>query len=230
MWDLIKITIELAEVISAVICFVLVWFMMKPYRLTGDARFLGLPLGFGIMGISHVIAVAVNFSSGVAWFWFMLIFRTFSFVFLATTYLFSNRPSNKTQYLWNTTLSIIIVVLFTLSLLVVVAPQLWESVGSSQIYWRIFIVISLCYIITVTLRNHFKKPDQMTLWIPFGFIFLSISQCLLIVYSLVYKVIDNSINVYWSAIVLRFAGLIMFIIVAYRTYYNSKENPNVKDT
>jgi hypothetical protein len=230
MWDLVKIAIALAEVFSAVICFVLVWFMMKPYRLTGDARFLGLPLGFGIMGISHVIAATVNFSSGVAWFWVMLIFRTFSFVFLATTYLFSSRSSNKIQYIWNTTLSSIIVVLFTLSLLAVVAPQLWESVGSSQIYWRIFIVISLGYIIAVTLRNHLKKPDPMTLWIPFGFIFLAISQCLLIVYSLVYKVMDNSINVYWSTIVFRFAGLIMFLIVAYRTYYNSKEDCNVKDT
>jgi hypothetical protein len=182
------------------------------------------------MGISHVIAATVNFSSGVAWFWVMLIFRTFSFVFLATTYLFSSRSSNKIQYIWNTTLSTIIVVLFTLSLLAVVAPQLWESVGSSQIYWRIFIVISLCYIIAVTLRNHIKKPDPMTLWIPFGFIFLAISQCLLIVYSLVYKVMDNSINVYWSTIVFRFAGLIMFLIVAYRTYYNSKEDCNVKDT
>ena len=91
-------------------------------------------------------------------------------------------------------------------------------------------VIALFYIITITLRNHVKKPDSMTLWIPFGFIFLTISQCLLIVYSLVYKVMDNSINVYWSSIVFRFAGLIMFLIVAYRTYYNSKEDDNVKNT
>ena len=91
-------------------------------------------------------------------------------------------------------------------------------------------VISLGYIIIVTLRNHLKKPEPMTLWIPFGFIFLAISQCLLIVYSLFYKVVENSINVYWSAIVFRFVGLIMFLIVAYRTYYNSKEDGNVKDT
>ena len=138
MWDLVKIAITLAEVFSAIICFVLVWFMMKPYRLTGDARFLGLPLGFGIMGISHVIATAVDFSSGVAWYWVMLIFRTFSFVFLALTYLFSSRASNKTQYLWNITLSAIVVVLFSLSLLVVVRsstlgkcwqlPNLLESI------------------------------------------------------------------------------------------------------
>jgi hypothetical protein len=230
MWDLVKITITLAEFFSAVICFVLVWFMMKPYRLTGDARFLGLPLGFVLLGISHAIATAVQFSSGVAWYWFMLIFRTFSFVFLATTYLFSSRSSKKTQHLWNITVSTMIVVIFTLSLLVLVAPQLWESVGSSQIYWRILMVISLCYIITVTIKNHFKKPNPMTLWIPFGFIFLAISQCLLIVYSLVNKVIDNSINVYWSTLVFRFAGLIMFLVVAYRTYYNSKEDRNAKNT
>ena len=230
MWDLVKITIELAEVISAIICFVLVWFMMKPYRLTGENSFLGLPLGFGIMGASHIIATAVGFSTDLAWFWFMVIFRTFSFLFLATTYLFASRASKKSHYLLNITLSTTIVVLFTLSLLVFIAPQLWSSFGSSQIYWRIFIVICLSYIIIVTLRNHVKKPDRMTLWIPFGFIFLTASQCLLIVYASVYKIIENSINVYWIAVGFRFAGLIMFLIVAYRTYYNSKEDDNVKNS
>jgi len=233
MWDLVKIIIELAEVFSAVLCFVLVWFMMKPYRLTGENSFLGLPLGFGIMGVSHVIAAAVGFSSGVAWFWFMLIFRTFSFMFLTTTYMFSSRLSKKTQPLWNMTFSITIVVLIILSLLVFVAPELvWETFGISQIYLRVFMVIFLGYIIIVTFRNHVKKPDSMTLWIPFGFVFLAISQCLLIIYNyaVAFPFIDNRLAFYWGSIAFRFAGLIMFLIVAYQTYYNSKEDGNVKDT
>jgi hypothetical protein len=224
MWDLVKITIELSEVISAVICFVLVWFMMKPYRLTGENSFLGLPLGFGIMGVSHVIATAVNFTTGVSWFWFMVLFRTFSFLFLATTYFFASRTTKKNQQLFNITLSGVIVTLFTFTLLGLIAPQLWNTFGTSQIYWRIFMVICLSYITAVTLRTHFKKPDPMTLWIPFGFIFLTLSQVLITVYSQVYKIMENSINVYWVSLAFRFAGLVMFLIVAYRTYYSSKED------
>jgi hypothetical protein len=229
MWDLVKIAIELTDVFSAIICFVLLWFMLKPYRLTGENRFLGLPLGFGIMGVSHIIAIVVTIDSIREGLWFMVLFRTFSFVFLAATYLFAGRASKKTQYLWNITLSIIIVVLFSLSLLVFVAPQLWENFGSAQVYWRIIMVICLGYIAAITLKNR-TKSDKMALWIPFGFIFLTISQSLVIVYALVYKIIDYSIFVYWGVVALRFAGFIMFLLVAYRTYYNSKEDDYGKDS
>lgn len=214
MSEVIRLVVEPA---SAIICFILVWFMIKPYRLTGEASFLGLPLGFGIMGIAHVIAATVAISKDVSW--FMLLFRTFSFVFIATTYYFSSKSSKKSQQLWNITLSALIVVLITFSLVIFVAPQsVWESDTGAQIYLRIFMMVFLVYIIVYTLRSHVKKPDPMTIWIPFGFIFLALSQ-----YSLLFFYIDLSRAAFWGAIMFRFAGLIMFLIVAYRTFYNSKE-------
>lgn len=219
-FDVLRLTVEPA---SAIICFILLWFMIKPYRLTGEGRFLGLPLGFGIMGISHVIAAAVAFSKDLSW--PMLLFRTFSFVFLATTYLFSRKSSNKSQNLWNIILSALIVVLITLSLLLFVAPEsIWESYSVAQVYCRIFIGICLGYIIVYTLRNHVKKPDPTTIWIPFGFIFLAISQ-----YSLIFTYIDHSVTAYWGAIVFRFAGLSMFLIVSYLTFYSTKDPKHDKD-
>ena len=210
-----RLTIEPA---SAIICFILVWFMIKPYRLTGENSFLGLPLGFGIMGISHVIAATVAFSKEVSW--FMLLFRTFSFVFLAITYFFSRKSSKKTQHLWNITLSAVIVVLITLSLLVVVAPQsVWENDSGAQIYCRIFMLSFLGYIIVNTLKSHVEKPDPSTIWIPFGFIFLALSQ-----YSLLLFYMDSGRSAFWGGIVFRFAGLAMFLLVAYLTFYRSKES------
>ncbi|MCL5878137.1 MAG: hypothetical protein M1540_10045 [Candidatus Bathyarchaeota archaeon] len=191
--------------------------MAKPYRLTGENSFLGLPLGFGIMGISHVIATAVAFFNDMAW--FMLLFRTFSFAFIATTYFFSTKSLKKTQYLLNITLSALIVVLITLSLIAFVAPQsIWESYSIAQVYCRIFIGIFLFYIIVFTINSHVKRPDPATLWIPFGFIFLAISQ-----YSLIFWYIDNSSAALWGAIAFRLVGLIVFLIISYRTFYSSKE-------
>ena len=215
MYDvLVRLTLEPA---SAIICFILVWFMIKPYRLTGEGRYLGLPLGFGIMGISHIIAAIVAFSNSLNW--FMLLFRTFSFLFLATTYFFSNKSSKKTQQIWNITLSALFVILITLSLLVFVAPQsIWETYSGTQIYFRIFMEIFLLYIIIHTLRGHVKKPDPKTIWIPFGFIFLALSQ-----YSFLLFYIDSGLAAFWGAYVFRFAGLIVFLIVAYQAFYSSKE-------
>jgi len=191
--------------------------MIKPYRLTGEASFLGLPLGFGIMGLAHVIATSVAFSRDMSW--PMLLFRTFSFVFLAATYFFASKSSKGSQQLWNITFSGLIVGLITLSLLVVVAPQsVWESYSIAQVYLRLFVGICLFYIIVHTIRNHIKKPDSLTIWIPFGFIFLAISQ-----YSLIFTYIDNSVAAYWGAMVFRFAGLILFLIVSYRAFFSMKE-------
>jgi hypothetical protein len=218
---LIRLALELS---SAIICFILVWFMIKPYRLTGEGRYLGLPLGFGIMGISHVIAATVAFSGALNW--FMLLFRTFSFLFLATTYFFSNNSSKKSQQVWNITFSALFVILMTLSLLVFVAPQsVWEAYNGTQIYFRIFMEIFLLYIIIHTLRGHVKEPDPKTIWIPFGFIFLALSQ-----YSLLVYYIDTGSAAFWGAMVFRFAGLAVFLLVAYQAFYSSKEaSINEKD-
>ena len=59
------------EVASAIICFIFVWFIAKPYRLTREGRYLGLPLGFAFLGISYAISgmamsIPDYFDSGVA--------------------------------------------------------------------------------------------------------------------------------------------------------------------
>jgi hypothetical protein len=212
-----EVTRLIAEPSSAIICFILVWFMAKPYRHTGDARLLGLPLGFGIMGVSHIIATLVAFSRDVSW--FMLVFRTFSFVFLASTYFFSSKSSKKTQQLWNISISAIIVALISLSVLVFVAPQtVWENSSGAQIIFRIFMEVFLSYSIIYTIKSHVDKPDPMTIWIPFGYIFFALSQ-----YSLLVYYIDTGSAAFWGALAFRFAGLAVFLIVSIRTFILSKE-------
>jgi hypothetical protein len=214
---MISLLQAIAEPSSAILCFILVWFMIKPYRLTGEVSFLGLPLGFGIMGIGHVIATFAAFSKELSW--FMLMFRTFSFVFLAMTYFFSGKFSRTYQHLWNITLSMLVVALIVLSLIFVAAPQpVWDNYNIASIYCRIFIGIGLLYIVAHTLRTHLKKPDPNTLWIPLGFILLAISQ-----YSFILFYVSLSSPAAWGGLVFRFSGLIMFILVSWRTFFSEKE-------
>ena len=218
MFDTPRIIIE---VVSAIICFILVRFMIKPYRLTGEGRYLGLPLGFAFLGISYVLAAFVYswpyyFAEEL---WIPLLARTFAFVFLATTYYFSKKPSKNTRLLWDLTLSLLVVALATLFLVGIVTPQsALNSYEDSQVYIRVFNVICLSYIAIHTIRSHVEKPDPTTIWIPLGFILFAVSQ-----YSLLFWYIDSSLAAFTGALVLRLAALAVFLLVSYQTFYSSRK-------
>jgi hypothetical protein len=197
--------------------------MIKPFRLTGEGRYLGLPLGFSFLGISYIIA-ALAYSQLTNFFgellWLQLLMRTFAFVFLATTYYFSKEPLKNTRLLWNITLSVLIVALVASFLVIIIAPQIASPTYTAiQLYVRIFNIICLSYIAIHTLRSHIKNPDPTTIWIPLGFILFGISQ-----YSLLAWYIDSSYTAFIGALALRLAALTVFLLVAYRTFYISRKS------
>jgi hypothetical protein len=218
MYDLtIRVVVEIA---SAILCFILLVFMIKPYRLTREGRYLGLPLGFSFLGVSYflgAIALSGVFSSFLEVAWIPLLARTFAFAFLVVTYHFSKVPSKNTRILWDITLSLLIMALIASVTAVLIFPQIAaDSYIPSQEYLRIFDIICLVYLSVYTLRSHIRKPDPKTIWIPFGFILFGISQ-----YSLLIWNIDASNFAFTGALVIRLTGLIVFLIVAYRTFYKS---------
>ena len=220
MYDEARIIIEIA---SAIVCLILVRFMIKPFQLTRESRYIGLPLGFIFLGTSYAIA-AIAYTEPIYFFkellWIQLLTRTFAFVFLATTYYFSKKPSKGTQLWWNITLSVLVVALIALFLVIVIDPQTASNgYAASQVYVRIFNVICLSYIAIHSLRSHIKDPDPTTIWTPLGFILLAISQ-----YSLLFWYIDSSFAAFWGALVLRLLALAVFLFVAFRTFYSSRKN------
>ena len=209
------------EVTSAILCFVLVWFMIKPYRFTREGRYVGLPLAFGLLGASYLFSAIIYaqpsfFREDVLW--FQLVARTFAFVFLAATYYFSNKPS-KTSQLWKVTFSLIAVAIVTSVIAVIFMPQFdFASYRTASEYVRIFIIICLTYIIIHVFRSHMAKPDPTTLLIPLGYILLAISQ-----YSLIIWAVDASMFAWWGALVLRLGGLAIFLFVAYVTFMDRRK-------
>lgn len=53
-WHMYEVERIIIEVVSAVLYFTLVRYMYKPYSLTGEKKYLGLPLGFAFLGISEI--------------------------------------------------------------------------------------------------------------------------------------------------------------------------------
>jgi len=219
MYDVERITIE---IISAIACFILVKYMTKPYRLTGETRYLGLPLGFGVLGATYAFS-ALSFSPlfDLANFGLIQLFlRAFAFLFLAATYYFSK--SDKPNFLWNITLGALSTILTVLILLAITSPQFpWPDYHLTQTYVRIFNLICLSYISIHGLRSHIQQPDPTTLMIPLGYILVGINQ-----YSLLIWAVDSSIFAFFSGLAFRLGGLAVFLFVSYRTFHSSEKREN----
>jgi hypothetical protein len=194
--------------------------MIKPYKLTGEGRYLGLPLGFGFLGVSYVlgaIAFSQPFLPNKELAYIQLFSRTFAYCFLVVTYYFSKKPSENSRIKWNITLSLLIVALTASIVVAIIIPQFAvDSYQAAQVYVRFFNIICLIYISIHTLNSHIKKPERTTIWIPFGFILLGISQ-----YSLLIWAIDESIFAFNGALILRLAALAIFLFVSYLTFIHS---------
>jgi hypothetical protein len=216
MYEEVRVTVE---IVSTIVCFILVRYMIKPYLLTREVRYLGLPLGFSFLGLSYGIS-ALTYTELYHFFellWIQLLARTFAFVFLAVTYYFSKKTS-KTRLLWDITFSLLIVSLVSSFLVSFVFPQVTSSSYiASQVYVRLFNVICLSYIAIHTIRSHVKKPDPTTIWVPLGFILLAISQ-----YSLLFWYTDNSLAAFTGSLALRLMALAVFLSVSYRSFHERK--------
>jgi len=224
MIDIIQLIVE---IVSAVLSFILVWFMYKPYGLTREERYLGLPLGFAFLGISEVFlgfGILETFEEARV---LSLITRTFAYVFLAATYLFQNKLTKSNRIIWSVTFSLIIIALAAFSLFMIDGSIVGlELPANPSFYFRVLALICITYICLVTLRKHIRVPDKDTLWIPFGFILLGISQ-----YSSLIWATDANYTygiAFSGGWIARITGLCIFFVVSYLTLYkrNGKINEN----
>ena len=208
------------EVTSAFFCSILVRFMVKPYQVTGESRYLGLPLGFGFLGATYALSAFVylqpqSFGSGTIY--FQLVVRTFAFVFLCVTYYFSRKSGNNIR-LWNTTLALLIIAFLALFLLVIIPDVDLPSYQLTSTVTRFLNLICIAYLCAHTLRSHLEKPDPETVWSPLGYFLLGISQ-----YSLIIYAIDNSMSAWWGGLAIRWAGLAVFLFVSYKSFHSIKK-------
>ncbi len=102
--DMDNLALILAEVVSAIICFILVRFMMKPYQYMGESRYIGLPLGFAFLGMSYIfMGLALYFESFLfveELKWLQLFTQAYAFAFLVVTYYFSKKAFDHSRLRW----------------------------------------------------------------------------------------------------------------------------------
>jgi hypothetical protein len=217
-----NLTILAAEIASAIICFILVKFMLKPFQLTRETRYLGLPIGFCFLGLSYASSALAHspvFDMKMAdqWF-FQLFFRTFAFLFLAVTYFFSKSETIH-RHIWNIVLAVITAIFSSLIVLMsIYRLSLGPQYVFADVSARVIILICIGFILFQILINHGVKPDRSTLIFPVGYILLGAGQ-----YSQIFWSLDRSISAFWAGMALRLAGLAVFLFISYITFHSWKK-------
>jgi hypothetical protein len=211
----------LAEIISATLCFALLKYMIRPYRITCEVRYLGLPLGFAFLGLSYIfMGLAYYFESFVfveEIKWLQLFTQAYAFAFLATTYYFSKSSKHK-NIRWNLTYAGLVFIA-VISYLIIFEPPMLElpSYRTVDEYFRLFNILCLSYIFVHTLRSHLSKPESKTFWIPLSYLLLAFGQYSSFIWSLETVYVANV-----GAHILRLAGLSVFVFVIYQTFFGSE--------
>jgi hypothetical protein len=120
------------------------------------------------------------------------------------------------------TLSALVVTLTSLFILFFVAPQFaLSNYHILSIYTRVFNIVCLLYIAIHTLRSHLGSQDSKTILTPFGYVLLAVGQYSLLIWS-----VDNSQLAFYGGLLLRWIGLVLFLIIAYHTFYGKhKRSP-----
>ena len=209
------------ELVSAIFCFILMRFMIKPFRLTGETRYLGLPIGFGFLSLSYFISTLMYSPLFTLQHWtnfrlIQVLIRGFAFAFLAVTYYFS-RTEKKLRFLWSMVLSLLIIIITFLILFVIISPEITQS--DYLLYYIISRVVGLaglCYVSIHALKSHTKLSGSTTLLTPLGYILIAIDQ-----YSSIIWRVDRSYIALFGGLSFRLAGLIIFLYVLYKGFYST---------
>jgi len=208
------------ELVSVVICLILVKFMIKPYQVTREGRYIGLPLGFSFLGISYAIS-AITYSgfanyNEIIW-RFQLILRAFSFVFLAVAYYFSKKPTKNTHYIWKIVFSGLLIILATSVLLSVITPYTPRN-NYLDFSVRIVSFICIAYIFIHCLREKTIAQDPYAKWVLVAYALLGLSQ-----YSIIVWIADFSYFAFWGSLIFRLTSLVVLLAVTYKIFGRPKK-------
>jgi len=206
------------EIVSAALAFVLVRFMIKPYRMTGEIQYLGLPLGFAFMGMSYVFMGAslsiIDLRIAEKMQWLQLFAGAYAFVFLAVTYYFSaEEHERKAHPLMQALISLMFLVLVLIFTILFLPPLFaLPSYKTADEYFRLFNIILALYIAFHTLRSHVLKPEAKTVPVPLAYVLLAFSQYSFLIWSL-----DSSFSAFVGAHIIRVASLLVLLYVSYKS-------------
>ena len=225
---------------SLLFSFIISWHFFRSYRFSGFGYLLGLPVGFVFLALSflfeHLNLIYSNDDSLYpVLFWIQLALQSEALALIALSYRFKNRSTDsdyvyhinflaskqissgrtftKAKELVSSTLPMIMIAIpFTVPISELVSDPDFNYSGLADLsfFMRTYNMTILCYIFINSVVSLVKAANIKLLYIPGAFALLWLEQ-----YSLMITYFDNSIIAFVGSIMVRLAGLTLFIYMVY---------------
>ena len=225
---------------SLLFSFIISWHFFRSYRFSGFGYLLGLPVGFVFLALSflfeHLNVIYSNdHSLYPVFFWIQLALQSEALALIALSYRFKDRSTDspsvyhinflaskqissgrtltKAKELVSSTLPMIMIAIpFTVPISELVSdPDFnYSLLADLSFFMRIYNMTILCYIFINSVVSLVKAANIKLLYIPGAFALLWLEQ-----YSLMITYFDNSIIAFVGSIMVRLAGLTLFIYMVY---------------
>jgi hypothetical protein len=223
--NMCNVALVLAELVSAALSFTLVRFMVKPFLYTGEGRYIGLPFGFTFLGASYLFMGLTFFMDSHPFVeemkWLQLFTEAYAFAFLAVTYYFSQKDFQRSARLWWELILSGMIVGLIATYFVIFEPSspilTLPNYNVADRYESVFDILLASYVSVYTLRSHALNLDRKTLWAPLGYLLLAFGEYSSLIWSL-----DSSSSALVGAYIIRFAGLLVFLLISYRVFCASQ--------
>jgi hypothetical protein len=216
-----NVALIVIELVSAALSFILVRFMVKPYLYTGEGRYVGLPFGFTLLGMSYLF-MGLTFSMeshplAEEMKWLQLFTEVYAFAFIATAYYFSNKKLERRSRLWWEFVFSCLILGLVATYFIIFEPYsppfTLPSYNVADRYVSVLDIVLASYICVYALRGHASRPDPKTLWAPLGYLLLAFGEYSSLIWS-----IDSSFSALVGAYAIRVAGLLVLLLVSYRAF------------
>jgi len=231
----------IVTIVSVFLCSVIAMYFYRSYRFSGFGYLLGLPTGFAILAASFVfehlnVVFSHNESLEDLFFWVRLTLQSEGIAFIALSYMLKNRVSSHTEglpdasrllfspHIWiyssikirEIIISVLPMVLISIPLMITISAIFVQPILNDielkdmSIYATLFDIIALGYILVRCLKPLVKTANIKLLYIPAAFALLWLEQ-----YSLVINYFDNDPFAHFGSIIVRLAGLGLFVYAIY---------------
>ena len=214
-------------------------YFYKSYRFSGFGYLLGLPTGFAILAASFVFEhLSLVYSSNGPLedflFWLRITLQSEGIGFIALSYMLKNRGNSDTDgvldtskvlfspHSWNYSslreviFSVLPMIVISIPVMVTISALFVQPILNDMelkdmsIYTTLFDIIALGYVLVKCLKPLVKTANIKLLYIPAAFALLWLEQ-----YSLVINYFDNDPFAHFGSIIVRLAGLGLFVYAIY---------------
>jgi len=207
--------------VSIPLIFVIIFFGYRYCKLTSLSTLRSFTIGFTFLiaaDLFVLICILTHFEDKNSILWIQSILVAYGFSFIAVAYYYVSK-SEKKLYSINKIFSFAVIPLIAyIGIMSILGLNEMSNFFSVEEYFIIYNLLILTYISKHTLQKGILTTQKEILYIPMAFVILWTSQFTLLLYS-----IDGNYEYLVSSIILKNAGLAVFVMMIFQVVQFKKK-------